>query len=107
MRVRQAKRGNATKIEHKMELLKEHIDELINIDPASTMAVLNFVERFADADTYTFNEAELLEQPYTPIRRIERIPRDTIAYTDDAADAVDDPAAKERLKRALASLRTH
>jgi hypothetical protein len=88
-----------------MELLKEHIDELINIDPVSTQQVLNFIDYFADADTYTFNEAELLEQPYTPIRRIERTPRGTSADADAPVAAVDDPAATTKLKAALAALK--
>ena len=89
-----------------MELLKERVDELINIDPHKTHQVLNFIEYFSDADAYTFNEAELLEQPYTSIRRVERIPRDTTTHSDIAADSVDDPAAKEKLKQRLAALKT-
>lgn len=104
-RVARSRAGNAAKIEHKMELLKEQIDELINIDPINTMVALNFIEYFADADIYTFNELELFERPYKPITRIERVERSMVASSKSEPVVDSDPVAEAKLKQMLQALK--
>ena len=104
-RVLRAKAGNATKIEHKMELLKEQIDELINIDPTNAMMALEFIEYFADADAYTFNELELFERPYKPIARVERIEPNVTASSKSEPVVDNDPVAEAKLKQMLQELK--
>lgn len=89
-----------------MELLKERIDELINIDPMYAQQALNFIEYVADVDTFTFNELELFERPYQPIARVERIPSEVIDPSNQiVVDGEFDAAQSAKLKEMIAKLK--
>ena len=101
-----SKIGRGTAIEHKMELLKEQIDELINVDPVNTQQALNFIEYFTDTDMFTFNEFELLARPYQPIARVERIPSEMIAHSNEiAVNSEFDAVQSSKLKEMIAKLK--
>jgi len=89
-----------------MELLKERIDELINVDPVNTQQALNFIEYFTDTDMFTFNELELLERPYQSIARVERIPSEMNAHSNEiVVDSAFDAAQSAKLKEMIAKLK--